>query len=103
MKKVFKAVWEWLKSVLKWCGCFFNLLEPDVEYPVLSISKITMWSSLGLSFYVAINNPSGSEIAASLGTNLIAGANYAYRRHLQVKTKGGAYKNTDTTAEEESK
>ena len=70
---------------------FFNLLEPDVPYMVLSLSKVSMWMTLVLTAYVIGKGGSTAEVGGSLLSNMAAVGNYVYRRHVQVKTRKGAY------------
>ncbi len=78
-------------AVIKWLARFFNILEPDVPYPVLSISKLSMWATLGLTIFMAIQNPSSAELAAALGAQVAATANYGFRRWVQMRTRKGSY------------
>lgn len=84
-----------LTAALKWTATLFNILEPDVPETILSISKIAMWVTLGLTVYIAVKNPSSAELAAALGAQVAATANYGYRRWIQKQTKRGAYRDTE--------
>lgn len=79
-------------AALKWVCTLFNILEPDVPQPILSISKLSMWVTLGMTVWIGINNPSSAELAASLGAQVAATANYGFRRWVQHKSKTGAYR-----------
>ncbi|SOB86776.1 hypothetical protein SAMN06297144_1885 [Sphingomonas guangdongensis] len=58
---------------------------------VLSLSKLSVYVTLGLSVYVVTGNNSTVEVASALMSNLGAIANYAYRRRKQVETGTGGY------------
>lgn len=92
MKAFLRGVADRSKSAVKWTANLFNIMEPDVPYPVLSISKISMWVTLGMTIWIGVHNPSSSELAASLGAQVAATANYGFRRWVQHKSKTGAYK-----------
>jgi hypothetical protein len=95
-----RAVWRWFTRVMAWLGCFLNLLEPEVDFPVLSISKISMWATLICTCWIAVHNPTGSEIATALGAQLAATGNYIFRRKLQADNKLAGYK--EATKEEDA-
>lgn len=84
-------VWKFLRIAFKRFLRFFNLLEPDVPYMVLSLSKVSMWLTLGLTVYVMTKESTPVEVTGALLTNMAAIGNYVYRRHVQVKTQKGAY------------
>jgi hypothetical protein len=86
-----KRIWKASRSVLR----FFNLLEPDVPYMVLSLSKLSVWATMGMILYVVMSDKGSSDIIAALVANLGSVGNYAYRRHIQVKTKRGAFRDKD--------
>lgn len=88
-----KVTWKWLRRVFKTMLRFLNLLEPDVPYMVLSLSKISVWFTLGLMVYVVVTGKGMTEIGGALLGNIGSIANYAYRRRLQVHTRTGAYGN----------
>jgi len=92
VKAIASSVWRFICRVCHWLACFFNLLEPDSDTPVLSISKFSMWSTLGCTIYVTLHNPTGSEIATALGAQLAATGNYVYRRMLQAQTQTAGYR-----------
>lgn len=82
-----------LTAALKWTATLLNILEPDTPNgkPILSISKIAMWATLGLTIWIGIKNPTSAELAAALGAQVAATANYGFRRWMQVRTKTGGY------------
>ncbi|MDO1559799.1 hypothetical protein Q0812_10215 [Brevundimonas sp. 2R-24] len=80
-----------LLAALRFLCRLLNILEPDVGYPVLSISKLSMWATLCLTIFMAIKNPSSAELAAALGAQVAATANYGFRRWVQMKTRKGTY------------
>ncbi len=86
-EKIYKGTRIVVRNVLR----FFNLLEPDVPYMVLSVSKLSVWATLGLTLYVVGSGKGTDAVAGALLTNIGSVANYAYRRHVQVKTGTGAY------------
>jgi len=69
---------------------FFNLLEP--KQMVLSVSKIAVYSTLGLVFYAVKAGPGNIELAmtalAGLGVSTV---NYGYRRYMQYQEGNGPY------------
>jgi hypothetical protein len=91
MANALKATWKFLRKVVKTVLRFFNLLEPDVPYMVLSLSKMSVWMTLGLTIYVVVSGQGMTEIGAALLSNVGAVGNYAYRRKMQVNTRTGAY------------
>jgi hypothetical protein len=70
---------------------FANLLEPDRPYMVLSLSKLSVWLTLGLTVYVTVSGTGLAEMGAALIANMGAISNYAWRRKLQVETRTGGY------------
>jgi len=69
---------------------FFNLLEPGKH--VLSISKIFMWLMMGVLIFVVIYHPQNlAAVIAATGSQFVAAANYAFRRHVQ--SRGGEDRN----------
>jgi hypothetical protein len=90
-KLVSVALWKWARKVFKTVLRFFNLLEPDVPYMVLSLSKMSVWMTLGLTVYVVSTGSGLSEIGGALIANVGAIGNYAYRRRMQVHTRTGGY------------
>lgn len=75
---------------------FFNLLEP--ENNILSISKIFMWTMLGILFYVIFMMPSHLDlILTSIGGVLAATMNYSYRRWIQYRREetGKSFQDND--------
>jgi hypothetical protein len=86
-----KRVWNFSANVLHTLLRFFNLLEPDVPYMVLSLSKLAVWMTLGLTMYVVMTGSGLHEIGAALIANLGALGNYVYRRGKQVETRTGGY------------
>lgn len=93
VEKIYKGTRLVVRNVLR----FFNLLEPDVPYMVLSVSKLSVWATLGLTIYVVGSGKGTDAVAGALLTNIGSVANYAYRRHVQVKTGTGAYAGSDDT------
>lgn len=91
MVRLIKKIWQVLKIIVHWTMRLLNLLEPNVPFPVISISKLSMWATLFSTVYLVIYNPTSEALATSLGAQLAATANYGVRRWLQVKTKTGAY------------
>lgn len=87
--KIRKMARNSLRDVLR----FLNLLEPNVPYMVLSLSKLSVWASLGLTIYVVGSGQGTTEVAGALLTNIGSIGNYAYRRHVQHRTGTGAYGN----------
>ena len=87
------AAWliEPVRLALRWTFRLFNLLEPDVPYPVLSISKIAAWGTTFSTLYITIHNPQSEALAGSVAAQTAAMANYAYRRWVQYQTSTGAY------------
>ena len=80
-----------LKAATLWVCRLFNILEPDVGYPVLSISKIAAWGTTFSTIYITIHNPQSEALAGSVAAQTAAMANYAYRRWVQFKSGTGAY------------
>lgn len=80
-----------LKTAVLWLCRLLNILEPDVAYPVLSISKIAAWGTTFSTLYITIHNPQSEALAGSVAAQTAAMANYAYRRWVQLKSKTGAY------------
>ena len=71
---------------------FFNLLEPEVT--VLSVTKIYMWTMLFVVIFVLLYEPTNlNAVLAASGGQMMAMANYSYRKWLDKKTK---YKNVET-------
>ncbi len=71
---------------------FINVLEPDVGYPVLSISKIAMWATLALTAWMVTAHPDDpGGLGAALVANVAAFGNYSFRRHVQFKAGRGSY------------
>lgn len=86
-----KAAWKWLRKVVKTVLRFFNLLEPDVPYMVLSLSKLSVWLTLMLTVFVVYTERGMAELGSALIANIGAIGNYAYRRRMQVRTRTGGY------------
>jgi hypothetical protein len=84
-------VWKWLRRVFKTVLRFLNLLEPDVPYMVLSLSKLSVWLTLVLTIYVVTTGQGMMEIGAALVANVGSIGNYMYRRSQQVRTRSGGY------------
>lgn len=71
---------------------FFNLLEPDRN--ILSISKIMMWSMMGVLFFVLMVMPDQFDAILTSGAAVIGSLmNYSFRRWMQ--TYNIKYKRTD--------
>lgn len=94
--------WKRARKVFKTVLRFFNLLEPDLPYMVLSLSKVSVWATLGLTVWVVVTGHGLAEVGAALLSNVGSIANYAYRRKVQVQTRTGAYGgfNSDPLSEE---
>lgn len=89
--KIIRTIYRHLRKAFRSILRFFNLLEPDVPYMVLSVSKLSVWATLFLTIYVVGKGMGNTEVAGALLANLGSISNYAYRRHVQVKTQTGAY------------
>jgi hypothetical protein len=85
------AAWKWARKTFKTVLRFFNLLEPDLPYMVLSLSKLSVWMTLALTVYVVKTGMGMAEIGGALIANMGAFGNYAYRRKMQVNTRTGGY------------
>lgn len=74
---------------------FLNLLEP--EYNVLSVTKLYMWVMLFVVIYVLLLIPTNlNAVMAATGGQMLAMANYSYRKWLDKKTD---YKNVNQKEE----
>ena len=95
-------MWNNILSAIKWCYArakmgilwlctLFNILEPDVDAPIFSISKIAAWGTTFSTLWITIHNPQSEALAGSVAAQTAAMANYAYRRWVQYKSGTGAY------------
>lgn len=58
---------------------------------VLSLSKLSVWFTFGLTGYVVASGCGMTEIGAALVANIGALAQYAYRRKLQARHGLGSF------------
>ena len=78
---------------------FLNLLEPEVT--VLSVTKIYMWAMLFIVMFVLLYEPTNlNAVLAATGGQMMAMANYSYRKWLDKKTH---YKNVPKQENEDTK
>lgn len=89
--RLLKKIWQFFRLVLHWVFRFCNLLEPDVSYPVLSVSKLAAWGTLFSTIWITINNPQSEALAGSVAAQTVAMGNYAFRRWVQHKAKKGSF------------
>lgn len=87
LSRVYRVGRKAMRNTLR----FANLLEPDLPYMVLSLSKMSVWLTLGLTIYVVKSGMGLEEIGGSLVANVGSLGNYAYRRRVQERSRRGGY------------